>query len=218
MALPIHALKLLAPYLRNAKVLCLGYPDILCTSAWVKKTFDVEITQFTQNGHRHNVDYELPESEHFFEILGSELTCIDFASDMGFERIANLNFHHEFGDFDLVIVPGTLEHCFNIGTAWQNAFDSVKVGGVIFHLSPMTMVNHGFFNFNPTLFHDFYKQNNWEILDLGVIPNNQPRVEAVKRFTAHIEFLIRCLAQRKSQGQMVFPLQTKYLEALQEAA
>lgn len=217
MALPAHALKLIEPYCRNARVLCLGYPDILAPAEFIRKTFSVEVEHFTDRGSRHNVDFKLPESYHFFKLLNSELTCVDFVRENGKERIANLNYPHDFGRFDLVIDPGTLEHCFNIGTAWENAFDSVKVGGRILHLSPMTMLNHGFFNFNPTLFNDFYKQNGWEV-EMTVVPNNQIYCDPVKRFTANIEFLIRALAKRVKDGKMIYPLQTKYLEMIERKA
>ena len=136
MALPAHALKLIEPYCRSARILCLGYPDIVASTEQIRKIFGIEIEVFTDKGSRHNVDFKLPEAYHLFGKLNSRLTCVDFAKEHGNERIVNLNYPTELGKYDLVLDPGTLEHCFNIGTAWENAFNAVKVG-VIFFISPL---------------------------------------------------------------------------------
>ncbi|MBI9077610.1 MAG: methyltransferase domain-containing protein [Desulfatibacillum sp.] len=61
--------------------------------------------------------------------------------------------------YDLVFEHGTLEHIFDIKTAFENIIRMVKVGGTIFHLAPLDLVNHGFYNFSPTLYYDIYRVN-----------------------------------------------------------
>jgi len=53
----------------------------------------------------------------------------------------------------VVLDAGTMEHCFNVGQTIRNIVDMTKVGGFVIHLNPMTMINHGFFNYHPRFFH-----------------------------------------------------------------
>src|SRR3546814_9244579 len=59
--------------------------------------------------------------------------------------------------YDIVIDGGTTEHIFDIACALFNCAKMVKLNGYIYHDVPMNMLNHGFFNFNPTLLCDFYR-------------------------------------------------------------
>lgn len=213
MALPYHALNLIAPYLEG-EVLSLGYPDLDITADAAEKLFGYRPTKFTEAHTWHGRKDPLPDSEELFAKLGARLTVVDFTSDRGMERIADLNEPHDLGKFDLVIDPGTLEHCFNIGQAFLNACNAVKAGGKILHLNPMTMLNHGFYNLNPTLYHDFYLQNGWEINDCSVIKSFEPKPEATRRFQMQPEYLIRVLATRHTEDELKFPIQTKYLEKM----
>ena len=210
MALPLHALNKLAPLLKG-EVLSLGYPDLNVTAAELEKLFNYKPTRFTKANDWHGKKDPLPETEELFERLGVSLTVVDFVQERGTERIANLNEPHDLGKFDLVIDPGTLEHCFNIGQAFLNAANAVRAGGHIFHLSPMTMMNHGFYNLNLTLFSDFYSQNDWTIHDLKVIANPFA-VDVVNRFIPYTEHIVRCLAERETEETLKMPIQTKYLK------
>ena len=151
MALNLSALKFLKPHFKG-DVLSLGYPDLLVSPESIQEMFGYMPSKFTDANKWHGFKDPLPDTEELFDHLGAKLTVVDFTKDRGMETIADLNYPQEFGKFDLVIDPGTLEHCFNIAQAFVNAAASVKVGGRIFHLSPMTMINHGFYNLCPTLF------------------------------------------------------------------
>lgn len=215
MALPLQALKMLAPYLRGANVLSLGYPDILVPADHIQALFGYTPEKFADDAARkwHQQKFPLPQTEELFERLESTLTVVDFTADRGMEKIADLNEPHDLGKFDLVIDPGTLEHCFNIGQAFLNAANAVKVGGRIFHLSPLNMMNHGFFNLNPTLFHDFYEQNGWEA-EISLVPQPVGSMDPTARFAVNAEYLVRCLAQRRTEAAIIFPIQSKYLNKL----
>ena len=213
MGLPLHALKALKPYLKG-KVLSLGYPDLIVSSKDIEDLFGYKPTKFTQVHEWHGRKEPLPETLELFQKLGCELTVVDFTSETGHERIADLNYPHDLGKHDLVIDPGTLEHCFNIGQAFLNAANAVKVGGVICHLSPLDMMNHGFYNLNPTLFHDFFLQNGWVITDLTVMPFQVPTIHPTNRFTLFAEHISRVIALRKTDTPLKFPVQTKYIEKM----
>ena len=215
MALPFHALKQLKPYL-NGEVLSLGYPDLMCSVREIESLFGYTPTKFTEAHKWHKTKDPMPETLELFEKIGVNLTIVDFTASMGVEEIVNLNYPEDLGKYDVVIDPGTLEHCFNIGQAFINAANAVKDGGVIMHLSPMTMVNHGFYNLCPTLFNDFYMQNGWEVKEIKILPAFPYRINTTGRFNTHMEYLIRCTAVKKADSTLNFPIQTKYLEKMEE--
>ena len=211
MALTYRALKLLAPYLHNARVLSLGYPDLVVPDT---DFLGVKCTKYADTGRWHGVTHALPETLHVFDLLGSTLDCIDIHASRGCERVLDLNYPQPLADYDLVIDAGTIEHCFNIGQAILNAAGAVKVGGRIFHSPPMTMVNHGFYNLCPTLLHDFYKQNEWDLEHLSgwTMDKIGPVAETDRWHNAPAEVSLFCIAKRLHDGAFIFPTQQKYLD------
>ncbi len=74
--------------------------------------------------------------------------------------------------FDLVTNNGTGEHVFNQSAVFSNAHALCKVGGVMLHVLPfVNYLNHGFFNFNPILFHDLAAANQYEVCRLSIASN-----------------------------------------------
>ena len=212
MALSARELGLIAPRLRGARVLSLGYPDLLATAAEVEALLGVRPAKFTPFGRWHGRADPLPETLHVFEAVGATLDCVDVHPSRGVERFADLNHPCRLGSYDLVLDPGTIEHCFNAGQALLNAAGAVRPGGAIFHAAPLSRGNHGFYNFNPTLFHDFYTQNGWEIEVLkGISRQGAFRVPPSERFEAPPEAVLHCLARRLSDRALVIPRQSKYL-------
>jgi hypothetical protein len=89
---------------------------------------------------------------------------------------ADIKQHVEL-NFDLVIDGGTMEHIFHVPNCFQNIFDVLKVGGCVLHLSPANNhLDHGFYQFCPTLFYDYYASNNYSVLDAKIFsfwPNDE---------------------------------------------
>jgi hypothetical protein len=211
MALTRHALEIVATYL-GPRVLSLGYPDILASAADIERGFGVRPTRFNDSGRWHGVAHPLPETIELFELLGASLECVDIVASRGVERIVDLNQPHDLGQYDLVLDCGTVEHCFNIGQAIVNAASAVKPGGRIFHTPPLSMVNHGFYNLNPTLFHDFYGQNGWEVELLRAADRERTYdIAATARVGVPSELSLYCVARRASDAPLRYPTQTKYL-------
>jgi hypothetical protein len=67
--------------------------------------------------------------------------------------------------FDLVFEAGTLQHVFDVPAALRNAGEMVRVGGRVIHgMAPSSNhVDHGFWMFSPTAFHDYYTANRWRL-------------------------------------------------------
>lgn len=220
MALALHAMKALAPYLRNASVLSLGYPDILATSEQCKEIFGVETIVTIEPETLHNVKGKLVETQELFKLLGTTFECVDVMCWRGIERIVDLNEKNDLGQFDLVIDPGTTEHCFNIGQAMMNAANAVKVGGRIYHSPPMTMINHGFYNICPTMLQDFYTQNDWAIETLEARSGESfatinAEAATARKVKVSMEAGLVCIARRRTGAALQWPIQSKYL-ALQK--
>jgi len=212
-ALSKEALQIIAPHIRNARILSLGYPDLLIEPADVKRIFDITPTKFTNNGAWHKVGHEIPETVEFFTQLGSTIDCVDIHASRGVERVVDLNQEQHFGEYDLVIDAGTIEHCCNIGQALMNAVEAVKVGGRIFHVPPMTMVNHGFYNICPTLLHDFYTQNGWTTEHHSAMNKSGPvNISPTKRLNAPQDVWMFFLAKRNHGEAFKWPMQSKYMK------
>jgi len=67
---------------------------------------------------------------------------------------------------DVTINNGTAEHVFFAGRVFQSMHRCTKPGGMMVHQGPLIngWVDHGFYNFQPTLFYDLARQNNYDIL------------------------------------------------------
>lgn len=69
------------------------------------------------------------------------------------------------GRYDFVFNGGSLEHVFHLPNALGCVFDALKVGGRAAHLAPASnLIEHGFYSFSPTLFHDYHQANRWRIV------------------------------------------------------
>lgn len=66
--------------------------------------------------------------------------------------------------FDFVFDGGTTEHVFHVPNMMRNIFDALKAGGFVLHAAPSNNhCDHGFYQFSPTFFHDWYAANGWSI-------------------------------------------------------
>ncbi len=98
---------------------------------------------------------------------------IDFVEDEGASIVHDLNqplppgYEHEDNKYDLVFECGTMEHIFDIAQVFKNMIQLCKVGGTICHISPLTWLNHGFYNFSLTLFNDVYRNNGFDSFKFG---------------------------------------------------
>lgn len=71
--------------------------------------------------------------------------------------------------FDLVYDGGTTEHCFAAAEVLSNAVRLLRPGGHLIHHVPINnWVDHGFYQFSPGLFFDFYEANGFDQLDLAL--------------------------------------------------
>jgi hypothetical protein len=222
MALTEVALNMLKEVLRKSRsILSLGYPDIVVKKYLLEASFGIELSKSNPEAEyarlQHGVDYDLPDTEEFFEKLKvRKFDCCDLKALRGNEIVADLNLPQNFDQYDLVIDPGTLEHCFNIAQAALNAANAVKLGGFIFHDNPLSMVNHGFYMLSPTWYYDFYTDNGWEIVSQVVTNhvNGVIEVDPVARVKAMAELSNMVLVRKTNEAPMKWPVQSKYKRML----
>lgn len=69
------------------------------------------------------------------------------------------------GRFDAVFEAGTIQHVFDQPQVFRNLHALLREGGRVIHgMAPSSNhVDHGFWMYSPTLFHDFYATNGWRI-------------------------------------------------------
>lgn len=71
------------------------------------------------------------------------------------------------GHFGTILNGGTLEHVFDVRQAMENLHVLTRTGGTLIHMAPLTWYEHGFFNFNPLLFHSMIEANHYQLLAEG---------------------------------------------------
>lgn len=105
----------------------------------------------------------------FFRSLGfEEVVSSDVCGYEGADVLFDLN--EELPDelaerFDVVFDGGTLHHVFDLPQALSNVHRALKVGGraVIGMAASSNHLDHGFYMFSPTLFHDYFTANRYRL-------------------------------------------------------
>jgi hypothetical protein len=214
------------------RMVCLGYPDMLVTEAQIAALCGPEVA--ARIGYRddseqilrwHNLQGQMSrvaETRSVFEALGIESDFIDIVASRGFEIVVDLNQPAPaelVGRYDIVYDGGTMEHCFNVGQVIRNIGAFARVGGFIIHVNPLNYYNHGFFNFNPTFYHDWYTQSGnavvtpYYAMHGPVLASQITPLEPTAPFRHVPERAVLALAARKiSAAQPQWPMQTKYLK------
>jgi SAM-dependent methyltransferase len=110
-----------------------------------------------------------------YKMLGfDEVAAMDASDYEGAQVIFDLNDEalpeQHSNRYDMVLDIGVLEHVFDIAQGLKNVFDLLKVGGrfVAFH-PVMHSIDASFYQMSPTLFHDYYTENDWLIRQMQLI-------------------------------------------------
>jgi hypothetical protein len=154
-----------------------------------------------------------------FDRLGIDVEVIDVARARGVERIVDLNERLPddlLARFDLVIDTGTCEHCFNVAMAFSNSCSAVALGGFLVHAAPLNRFNHGFWNFSPTVYPDYFEDNGFQLHLLrgvtGALASGFKAydVPPFARFDAEPGSALYVVAERIAVKPVVWPVQRKY--------
>jgi hypothetical protein len=209
--------------------LLLGYPDLVVPQAALTRLAGADVvSRLPQRGDAQaiwsyhglgQVTDPLYDSVALLREMGVDAEVIDMAKHRGMERVVDLNEPLPADlvrRFDLVVDTGTCEHCFNVGRAFLNACEALARGGMLVHAAPLTRMNHGFWNFNPTVYPDFFEHNGFRLLTLtgvtGDLANGMRPfgVEAFNRFEAPPGAAMYVVAERVEVRDLGWPVQRKY--------
>lgn len=159
--------------------------------------------------------------QSLFRMLGFEaLESIDYFPDEKPDHLLNLNepvpetLH---GRYDLVFDGGTMEHCFNVKEVLFNTVRLLKPGGLVLHANPLSgLVNHGFFQFSPTLYFDFYCENGFAEMDMKLVfagrsLDYDPQY-GYNDFMGHAAQIYFTARKVHPSGELVIPIQNAYRE------
>ncbi|MCC6913011.1 MAG: hypothetical protein IT566_04865 [Rhodospirillaceae bacterium] len=95
----------------------------------------------------------------------------------------------DLGQFDVAIDFGTGEHIFDIKTFFENVHNVTAPGGVIIHGLPWHgFIDHGFYNFQPTLFFDMAAANGYRVLNVSCGAIEPPQVHSLNTREACVAF------------------------------
>lgn len=165
--------------------------------------------------------------DRLFRLLGyNAVEGIDFYPDEKPTHVIDLNHpvpSAMWGRYDLVYDDGTAEHCFAAAEMFCNALRLVKLGGHVIHHLPMNnWVDHGFYQFSPTLFFDFYGANGCDNLSL-VVHFSERGKERWIRYEPGMDvdlpyslgrdanvLAFFCATKTSAQDKIVLPIQGRY--------
>lgn len=215
----------------TCRLLCLGYSDVLATEQQLITLCGPDILErieFREDSQQilrwHNlggVVSRIAETRSLFAAMGIEADFVDIVASRGCEIVLDLNHPVPMGmhgAYDVIYDGGTMEHCFNVGQVMQNIHALTRLGGYILHLNPVNYFNHGFFNFNPTFYHDFYTQSGNRLASACYVvhgPVLESRATQVHPTAGGAimppKSVILVIAQKTSDSVPGWPTQTKYL-------
>lgn len=171
----------------SGPVLTLGNQDIYATGEDIRKwaeEYNIELnnpgkTLYSTSSDVPKINKEASQYIHaktFFEFLGiSEENYYDI-DKFPFDKpriIHDLQdpINPKFHDFfNLIIDAGTMEHIFDVRAVMENLAKMTKIGGYVLQFIPaQNFLNHGFYQFSPTFFYDFYTSNGFEITESYII-------------------------------------------------
>jgi hypothetical protein len=132
--------------------------------------------------------------------------------------------------FHVVINTGTAEHVFNVFQFFRTVHECTCPGGLMIHAFPfMGWLDHGFYNFNPTLIADLAAANQY-VLMLWVYSESQPfrfvqikNIEQLhemkKRGELHENSMLHAVMRKPQQeNPFIPPMQGYYSGKLSDVA
>lgn len=208
---------------KKRRLYSLGYPDLLVDIEHILKCFGSEIAQTLPIDERqrdiqlwHRFTLPVYDSIELFARLGFKTTVIDKIAHRGIECVVDLNepLPEQYQQqASLLIDTGTLEHCFNVGTAFRNMCEMTQQGGVIITAAPANKFRHGYYNFGPDIYIDAFNDNGFEILDMVCLTSKmQPVIipSKTKNGMPHGSIFMVTARRNKIQNWQ-WPVQRKYL-------
>lgn len=162
-------------------------------------------------------------------------TCEEFLRKKGFDPVHSLDVYDKEGptyvknmdhpvylpmSYDLIIDGGTIEHCFSTASFLTNTVQFLNPGGMVLHFTPTNnWSGHGFYQFSPELFYDFYYDNGFTDLNSWLIVYHDMKIVPLVMDKHHRkinqlnkEVMIVFAARKGEECPLTYPIQDKYRE------
>lgn len=220
------------------KIACLGYPDVIVAQATYDALFKPESQALFETrtnsdslikAHSRKNIQSVPSFESLLEAIRAEhgitqkieAAYFDFCSYMGAEKLHDFNDpigKDHYDTYHLVWNGGTIEHIFDIATAFKNVIYITKAGGLSYHAGPFNMTNHGFYNLCPLFFSDFCHPNGCGVMTYTLANLSEPfdtfDLPALdRRFVVLPDrelIFIAVIEKREHRDHLVNPIQGRY--------
>lgn len=178
----LAALKRVADALHHARAaqpwlfLSLSYQDVVATDAELAAVLgDAALELPVRPDSKEIVDWhkcpeittKIRDWHELLRLLRFDPLSVDLVPARGCEQFLDLNQPpnpHHLGRYACVL-DNVAHHCFDVGRALRSIAAMVRLGGYVLHVTPLNMVNHGFYTLNPTLLHDFYTANGYTVVE-----------------------------------------------------
>jgi hypothetical protein len=192
-------------------IVILGFPELHQNIPLLNKTFGEENLKKSKEKFNTVDDPNYYLIDILKTLYNCKITVVDIEQHTGTEEI--LDFNHPIPNeykekFDFLIDSSCLEHCFNIGQAFLNICDFMKVGGIVTTIAPIYNLNHGYFNINPIFHEDGFLQNGFEILSQNIIDKYGDIVLDFSKKSHPRKNYILTTAIKIKSVDLQFPIQT----------
>lgn len=131
-----------------------------------------------QSNFQHLRKHGLISDLALFTSIGFEEVCVlDASTYEGADYVFDMNRRGILdvinAPFDWVIDVGTSEHIFNVSNVFQNIHETLNVGGHVLHFVPGNSgMNHGFYQFSPILYYQYYLENGYDLKELKLFESD----------------------------------------------
>ncbi len=220
MGLDLHSIKFLQKITKEYQlksVLTLGRQNIVTSNSLLKEHLKTD--KYAVNDFAENLLREVFGATSASSIDVTAYQGCDIVSDMNLPINAQL-----YNKFDTIIDGGTLEHIFNVPTALENITALVKNGGYIIHFAPANnFCGHGFYQFSPEFFFQYYASPYYDIEKMVVVDTaklngwyNVTRPDSGTRLNirSNTSLYVYCLIKKISNPAEGYTIQqSDYIEA-----
>ena len=173
---------------RNGRILTLSCPDLIAKRSDLEEIFERSFVTLPVrhdaekilNWHKaHARTLQVFDTSHLFNQLGFEHTVIDLVnsrpSSVGEVWVHDLSEPIEQPMKDIldkkfdIVFDCISNQCFNVAQVWKTMVECCRVGGLILSVTPVQMINQGFWDISPTTYQDFFRNNGFDIIEHSMV-------------------------------------------------
>lgn len=213
---------------RTGLVACLAYPDVVASVGTVTRIFGDRVRGIAARQdsaaivgwHKAwSITDTILDTSALFRALGYDTVAYDVSVGRGGERFQDLSLRLANDPERLadLVFDCISNQVFNVAEAWWTMVRLCRVGGHVLSVTPVNMINQGFWNVSPTAYEDFAAANGLQVVErrsvVGVYTEKgQVALEPVRRARGVPDDTMNVVLLRKTEArrQPVWPIMTKF--------